>query len=292
MPESKTYKIGFYTFGTSNDFEGSITDYFQSWIDAGQAPTVESRSTKFELRRLSRRGNFIRGFIGKLRFDDLPHASRPGGQERELNLDDDEGLIEKNFFIYSITHNALIYQHQGYGSTYLQFGNYLTEAIGDTVSVNPIIQPDALRRLMRGNVEPKMVELSIAKPAANFLGESAITREIVSLMNSSEGMQMYMRFSLGRGRHTRLQRLSSGFKDTVAELMDHGVVSVARFHVSEDGDTHPIDLLTDRITDSVVVELSGRYPAETDILHALIASWNENQEIVLESIGHGENAWV
>lgn len=292
MPDSKSYTVGFYTFGLANDFEGTIADLLQTWIDAGSAPVVARATSKFEVRRLQRVGNLFKGFIGKLRFDDLPHATRPGGNERELELEDDEGLIEKNFFLYFSQQGVFVYQHQANGATYTQFEQYLTETMGNTISLNPIIQPDAMRRLMRGEVKPRMVELTISKPAANFLGESRLTREMVALMNSSEGMRMHMKFSLGPGRHGPLQALTNAFKSATAELMDHGIVTTAKFHVSEDGDTHPIDLLADRIVGSATVNLVGRYPREADIFHALDESWRVKMPLILESIGQGENALV
>lgn len=292
MTQSKTYKVGFYTFGTLNNFPGTIADQLSQWINPASAPTIERNSTKYEIRNLVIGRGQYKGYIGKLRYDDLPHASKSGGgDERELDLAEDEGLLEKNFFIYDIVNGILIYQHHGNGTSYAQFASYLTDAIGATVSVNPVIQPDALRRLMRGDAEPKMVELSIAKPAANFVGEAEMTRELVALMNGSEGMRLSMKISLGRGRNP-VRRLAEGVKGMVAELMDHGVVSVAKFHVSEDGDTHPIDLMTDRVVGEVRVEIFGRYPSSTGMFTALQDCWNASRATVLQSVGQGENALV
>lgn len=288
---TKTYKVGFYCFGVSNDFEGTIVDVLDEWVASTYCPVIDQSAVKYELRGLSKTGHVYRGYIGKLRCDDLPLASSPRGNERPLDLADDEGLLEKNYFLYLSRQRVLVYQHHGNGTTAMQFGRYLTQSVSSTISVDPVIQPEALKRLMRGRVHPKMVDISIARPAASFVPDTDFSRGVINLLDSSEGKRIRLKITLGQSKGP-LESLAHSVKEGVSELLDTGKVSVAKLHVSEDGDAHPIDLISDRIRGEAVVNLESRYPEEEEIYRALKRCWDSHKAVIEESIGTGGNALV
>jgi hypothetical protein len=282
--------VGFYTVGTGTGFEGSFPDRFLKLAEQRYTKSIDINGVKYEFRDLSKEGQCVRGYVSRLRYSDLPHAAAPGGTERELALAEDEGLIEKNYFRYYAERNLLVFQHHGYGTTTYQLSNYLAQLFSETITMNPIIQADAMQRIMSNDIKPKMLELSISKPSAKFVPETDFSKEAMEMMNSSNGLRLYLRVSLGRSKEGKKRYLANIIKDSVSELFETGILSVARLNVSEDGDTHPIDLISDRITAMINVQTNGRYPVASSVYRELEDAWNSNRSIIDESCGSSEES--
>ncbi|MGG2007740.1 DUF6731 family protein [Pseudomonas aeruginosa] len=81
------------------------------------------------------------------------------------SLADDEGLVDKNHFVYFQDNELLVMQANRHAGTAVALGKYLTDLNGQhAVSFNPVIQPDATRRLMRDDLTPISIEASFARP--------------------------------------------------------------------------------------------------------------------------------
>lgn len=66
-------------------------------------------------------GQVVRGQFRKFRMDDFPEVGRVGGAGEELDLDDDQGLIEKNFFALYRRQSLLTWHGNGHASRPGQF---------------------------------------------------------------------------------------------------------------------------------------------------------------------------
>lgn len=91
----KTYKVEFYVADTQNNGEGLCVGDMLAQLAQTPYGTKAIGSYNYELRSLQPRGDgaFFRGELAKFRDEDLPHAGIPGGEERPLELADEEGLI-------------------------------------------------------------------------------------------------------------------------------------------------------------------------------------------------------
>lgn len=129
--ETKHYRIDFFTgHVTADENQGRLADVLDALIARAACPAWKRGGYAYELRDLLLTGQVYRGVLAKLRSDQLPHAGQLGGVERELDLAEEEGLIEKNFFLYYSSRNLLVYQRNGNASRSQRFAEYLTDFWG------------------------------------------------------------------------------------------------------------------------------------------------------------------
>ena len=149
----------------------AIFDIFKKPFDSNESNTVKKISGReLELRSIEKTDYGFRGTIGKYTKANLPHAAVPGGNEREIDLNDNEHLLEKAYFKYFTDYSLLVFQRNRYAVSSDYFGHYLSTG-GYTVSLNPIIEPADLQRLMRNEVQLRSATLSIARPTNPALFE-------------------------------------------------------------------------------------------------------------------------
>lgn len=291
MSETKYITIDFFTFGKEQQSEIDISQFLAKCAENGGASAREDGSYIYELRDMELNGRLVRGVFAKIRKDQLPHAGGPGGAERELDLAESEGLIEKNFFIYRIEDGLLIYHKNGHGSREGRMARYISGLIGETVTLNPVLQPDAARRLMRGDVEPLRLTASFAKPTnVEMYPEHEWNRAMMAVMSDAGGSTV--KFTISSNRRSGdagERRLTDRMKDAAAALADSGLARVVRLDVMEDGVEHPIDLLADRIKSRKLITMSGKYPNPFSIFNALSEAFSDERESIYEVIGSPGN---
>ena len=283
---SKTYSVGFYTgmHGDQN-YPEDISTCLRCWSSEHQPPAVTIGSYKYKIKNLvGSQGNLIQGVFAKFRHDDLPNIGGSDDTERPIELDDEEGLIEKNHFLYDCSREVLVFQQNGHGSTVGQFAEYITQAKDVTSVFNPIIQPDAMRRLLSGNTKPVQIELSVAAPEnPALMKQTAFTKNLIKTMSESGARTINLKMSIGR---TRNDYLKMDVVQGVAELFNHTPVKVARFKMEDsDGVNHLIDLVTDRIKASIIVDMQGRYPNSENIFSKLAEVRREHAASIVEVVG-------
>lgn len=240
----------------------------------GSQPTRIGMHT-FDLRRLeSHDDGYITGEFVKFRRDFLPNVGALTRDERELDIHADEYLVEKNFFLYELDRQLLIYQKNGHGGSVLNLAAYLKRVYREgTVSFNPVLQPDPMKRLLRGGAMPRKLYLTAARPTnPDFVPQNEWTKAALKMLSSSGGIGFTLQLradghSKDDGRH-----LSGDVKRALAELIECGAAKTARIDIEEDGITHPIDLIADRLISTQDVEMAGRYPLKASIIPALYAA--------------------
>lgn len=287
MSEFKTYTVGFYLGTVGADGKAGKVSLQLRDMAAGKCPAYQHGTVKYELRDLRAFGNgtSFSGVFARLRADDIPHIGSPGGPEREIDLERDEGLIEKNHFLYFREHEILVYQANRSGSSVNQLGRYFSDAMNETVAFHPVIQPDALQRLMRSNAEVKRVVVSVARPTnPDWYPHDNWSAQLINLLRDSDGGRLHIEIS-AEGRGARRKSLPEKIKRAVREIMGHAHTSVARFSVEENGRDHEIDLVADRITGKAIVEMNGRYPVPEKMFSALRESRDEQLNVLKEIFG-------
>ena len=278
--ETKTYQVGFYQgVHGDKDTKTTVSDLLTGWAVNG-APVINIGIFTYKLKELiAHQGTMIQGVIAKFRHNDIPVIGSIYDTERRIELDEEEGLIEKNHFLYYQDKDLLVYQQNRDGSTYGKLAEYITTATGITTVFNPVIQKDALLRLIQGGVKPRKMNVSFARPGdPALLSNHKFNKDLMKLLTDTGGMNMNVTISMGR---TKKEYLSMDVFNSISELMGATHVGTAKLEVeNEDGVTETVDLITDRIKGAITVKMKGRYPITSDIFSNLTALKSEvNNEL-------------
>jgi hypothetical protein len=286
---TKRFKVGFYVgqVGADGD-DGSVSDALSMMVAQG-CPIVRLGSLDYEIRELRQLGNgaTFTGVFAKFRSDDLPHVGQPGGRERELAIDPADGLLEKNYFVYYRMHQLIVFQENGHGSKIGRVGEYLSQFLNVTTVFQPVLQPDATQRLLRGDVRPLSLDMSFAKPTNTaWYPADDFNRSLLALMESSGGAKVQLSIR-GPGRGPLRQPLGQRIKRSAVALMGQTEVTTARLVVEDQDGRHPIDLIADRIASSIDVEMAGRYPVPAEVLAELRRAKDEHNDDLTTIFGAG-----
>ena len=297
MDEFKAFGVHFFVGQVgANDEAGHLKDMLQSIIDDQLVTVSTYGSMTYEIRDLESHSNgaTYTGVLAKFRTDDFPHVGEPGGEEEELNIGDNQGLIEKNHFIFHRQNQLLVWQVNGNASSEKRLGEVLSDISNETVVFNPVFQPDAVRRLMRGNVTPLSLEFTIARPTnTDLIPRNQWNEGLLSLMGQAGGARFSAKItSDSRSAEGDKRKLMPRMKSALKELSGMDGVTKAKFIVEEDGIKHPLDLLEDRVKSSQTVEMIGRYPSVRSMYSALRRAKTEQQAALDEYFGQDGNALI
>lgn len=237
--------------------------------------------------RQVRRPNAWFGQFRKFRHGDLPLVGAPGEEGEELSIAEDQGLIEKNFFLVVAPHDVLLWGVNGHANTPSQFTRFLSELIGTRVVADPIVQPDAMRRLMRGGVELRKVHMRVAKPTnPDWYPSDDFSRDIINLLAQGGGDSLTLQAGVdGRLAPSNQTDLAVRWKRAIRELVGDGLATSARVDVVEDGIEHPIDLIADRLASHIEVDHDGRYAPTETMLGALMSAWADIEPMIRDAFG-------
>lgn len=244
-----------------------------------------------EIRDLTRVAGIFRGVLAKYRTHDLPHKAAPGRRERTLGLGPDEGLMEKNHFLYVPDSEILVYQRNHYGSGEFRFGNLMTQLTGETVTFLPILQAEPMRRLSAGGARLREVEVAVARPGTAALADANNPNgdwsdNVIGLLAKSGAHKIRVRLQTDARVHDGHRFSAHRIFGPLRRLMEEVTVNKAAVRVERGGeDPGWVDLLADRITDQVEVETNGRYPNSIAMWRALGDSWNLHRRSIEDSIG-------
>lgn len=272
----KTFSIGFYqgVFGDKNVKE-NVSDILKELLKE-DTPVFNIRGYDFKLKELKQNKKTIQGILCKFRHDDIPIIGNKNNLERPIDLSDDEGLIEKNHFVYYTDQELLVYQHNKHACHYKILGEYITEITGKTCVFNPIIQKESFDSLMKGGVKPRKINVSFARPSNNNLTGHKFNSDLMKLLSDTGGLNINLTISVGRRKS---KYLNMDIRDALLELVREAEPNIARLNYDDDeGGRHDIDLIADRITSSVDVYMNGRYPNSEKMFSELRSAKNEKND--------------
>ncbi len=288
------YKIRFFAAYSGAYNKGrTVESMFKEILERGGTWPVKIMTSTFEIRDLFETSEGFTGVFAKVRTDDLPHAGSAGGAERELDLVDGEGLLEKLHFFFAKTYQILAVQQNPSVGGSGRLGSYLTQAFKETISFNPILQKDAARRLLLGDVKVKSYDVSIARPSSMVLDEierldEGWNKSMMEIMNSTGAYTLKMVVKGDGHSRTDKRFLGAGLLRSFANLSELTHVKRARVVVQGAGENDQpgeVDLIQDRIQDEVKVEKRGRYPNSEGMWNELQRVWGANRQEIIEVLG-------
>jgi hypothetical protein len=300
MGKSKTFYFDFYQCETISSQENrsllSASDIFQILKDKFDSRREEIVRTingiLLDLRDIEEMDYGYRGIAAKHRQSDLPHAAIPGGHERELSLEDNEHLIEKIYFNYYHDYKLLIIQRNSYALGFQLFSQYLS-INGYTTALHPILKAADIQRLMRGEVNLRNVKLIIARPTNPSLFYNLkhdFNNSIIASLKGSNSASVNLEFrGDGHSRAPKERYLDPSIKRALIELTSCFNVKKAAVSLEENGITHPIDLVADRLFYLKKIKMNGRYPLAAEMWTALREARDKKEQELENYFGALEN---
>lgn len=116
-------------------------------------PARDLSGERYQVRDLRMVGLVWMGTFGKLR-DDAPHLVNIQDEERELVLDEGDRLLEKCHFMYRLPGNLLVWQLNRGAGGMTRFEDYMSNLLGEVVSVPAISNEGADSSTKRNKDEP------------------------------------------------------------------------------------------------------------------------------------------
>lgn len=266
----KKYKVVFYT--TSIGQTGApLRDALPNPLLSGlkQPANLQSHvidNHEFQIRDLQKVGNVWKGVFGRLR-DDSPNVINAKGHEAALTLQPTDRLIEKCHFLYYANHDILAWQVNNNVAYISKFNFYLAQLLNSTVFVSAVVGTQALNKVINGTI--KTIECKVATPKTPLGNVPNYSQPMFDLMNTVHGSTIKINISAGRGT------LAGKIRNLITWASANPQTKTLRAKL--DGDEEPIDLLADRITDSIQVPMVGHYPDPTQVFKGLDRAFTDNQ---------------
>ncbi|WP_299197969.1 DUF6731 family protein [uncultured Amphritea sp.] len=280
MTDTKKYAVSFYTAHVTDgtDSPPALSALLRQAAD--QELPIEHRASGqvLQLREIEVfEGGRMKGVLAKFRDNDLPNiGDRSSQDERPIDLEDSEGLIEKNYFLYDPGLEMMTFQINGSGLNINQAAGLLGAVLSRDriigVGLSPVLRPDAVDRIINGDMRARKFEISFARPTASELYDAHrdFTGPLMSLLNAYNGVSCSVSISANPpGRSSIRNYLSDVVKGGMANIVGSTVpVNISKIWFDDDSD--PIDLIEDRIKGyTSPVRLEGRYPVPQSIYNAL-----------------------
>lgn len=277
----KSFGVRFYTANCLGDAPVvAVADLLQSIYEASQrgelSPQLEDEGCRYEIRELQSLGaaTSFKGVLAVVR-DDAPHIRAADGAERKIDLEEEEGVLEKNYFLFFRQHNLLVWQVNGRASHVMRFERYLSMLSPNTIVFDDVIDRGSLARLQAGTVKRIQVRIALPKNAEAY--DPEVWEGGAFDMMAGVGATT-MQFELATRRKGR--GLERTVKEAVHRLLNRKETRAVR--VRMDGQRDFIDLMADCITDQVQVQMFGLYPNPTSVF-AELASAKDRQYPRLEA---------
>lgn len=266
--QTKQFKADFYEVSLLDNEKNMFADFLKECDECSEALVITNGDDeKFQIRNIEsvNQGNAYKAIFGRCREGRSLVQGSEKGDEADLELKPGYTLVEKNHFLYYPTENLIIFQRNSSGSHYSKLQKYLNLAMNvGTLSLEPILTENSYEKILSNQAMAKRIELSVAKPKNAHLYEHITQKEMIKILGDSGGLRARISISMGRSSGT----LVSDMKNTVVAFAKSGLASVAK--VQLEGDSEPIDLIADRIVETMHIELDdNRRPIAGSVYHSL-----------------------
>lgn len=291
----KKYRVSFHAISVMPNDE--LVDPFAGMIGVANRQYIDHATQNGVTRQIWRLepegapAESIRGQLRKLRREDLPEIGSTDQDGRQLDLPENEGVIEKNFFIFYRRRNLLVWHSNGNASNTNQFAKLLSTIWNCPVTIDPLIEADAMRRLLKDGVEVKNLQVSLPRPTNGGLyPNNDFSEDTVRLLNRSGGDRIKVSIGVdGRTKERRGKALFNVAKEYISDMLSMGA-STLKADVIEDGVCHPIDLIANRVQCIQEAEVDSKYPANDAMFDLLRAAKDECNDAITAYFGEGDRA--
>lgn len=222
----------------------------------------------------------ITGMLRKFRTSDLPEIGALGEAPETLPLKDGQGIIEYNHFVYFEEFQILAWVVNGHGSTPNQFAMCLSDLFKKSIVIAPLLKPDAMKRLMKGDVDLKKFSVRIAKPTnPDMFPSDDFSSELLKMMGSSEADSIFVELSTDTRNNNakgKALRLCKDLKKTIVNLASHDPKTL-KSTLIEDGMERPIDFIKDKLRSTQSIETNAKYAPSATMYQMIDTAKDESK---------------
>lgn len=280
MSTEKRYKVRFYT-GFSEDGAPKISeilqDIYTKFLNKTPLPHIKNEGKAYELRNFIslNNGASFKGVLATVR-DDAPNIRKSDGKEEKIKLEKDEGVMEKNHFLYFKKNELLIWQQNTNASFVGKFSFYLSSICKKTVSFDDILTAESWKKLESGDI--RKFEFKVSRPKSDVeIKPTDWSQKSFDLMNGLNANNITITTAARRG-----ETLKAPAKAIIKNLLHSAEIKTLK--VTPEGQ-EPIDLLADRISTNISVKMEGKYPILDDIFNKLDVAKSQKQKELDEHFG-------
>lgn len=291
--EQKNFNIDFYQLVHKPTAQlATPSDAFDQMINK-TLPTVASiMGFTREIWNLNKRGNNYAFQLRKFRTNNLPQVGTTGFDAVDLQLAARHGLIELNYAMYFPARQILAWCQNSHGSAPAHLAKFLSDRWSNEVTISPILQADAIARLMRGGIQLKKIELTIPRPTnPDLYPAEQFNQSLIDMLREGRADSIHITMGIDGRRKDSAGTLMADLKRTLTEAAGLGA-STAKAIVFDNGVEHPIDLLTDRVRSTQQVLTDVRYPPSATMYDAIERAHHESEGAINGYFGALGNAVV
>lgn len=225
-----------------------------------------------EIYKLENNNHKYQGCFRKFRADDLPRVSTLGGDEIDLTLEDGQGLVEQNGFIFYPKFSVLAYHYNQHANHVNRFTDVLGSLFNAKIEAIPLISSDTFKRLMRTGTTLVALEAKIPAPSATNLmpTKDDFTQDALRLLGKSGADFLTINLNVDRRHNGGMKRIANSVKNSLKEINSLDPKKLTAM-IDEGGIVSPIDLIADRVKKIKQIDLNGRY-IDRKILYETIQS--------------------
>lgn len=230
-------------------------------------PAIDLSGDRYQVRDLHKVGRVWKGTFGKLR-DDAPHLVTSADEEKELELDDGDRLLEKCHFLHRELGNLLVWQINRASGGMSRFGDYMSQLHGEPVLVPTISNEGRIEEILNRSIYE--VSYSFNRPPSLDARSPKWNQHQFNTMKQIDAGYAKFDFRAERGG-----QLSSGVKAMVQQALRLSGVEKIRVRLTDEAD--PIELFAAPLKDKIHVEQFGRYPKAADVFSELEDAYERNR---------------
>ncbi|WP_053932181.1 DUF6731 family protein [Pseudomonas coronafaciens] len=278
----RTYTFEFYSIISEDSdlFSMSVTEAFDEIITGDRTSSFTSYgSTKelYDLRKWSSAKSYA-GEIRRIRQSELPEVGALGRKSKQLELDPDEGVIERNFFVYHADNSLLVFHRNDDGNSASHLAQLLTVSAGVPFFAHPVIQPDQAENLLLGKMDIKRFAIRIPKPTNPMLyPQNSTSARTLELLENSGADSIEVIFSIDKKIDTSAGRLSSALQSSIGSLLSLGATK-ANLELDENGRIYPVDLIANRLYSKQSISTNSTFPS-SEVMYQLADKAKTDQEV-------------
>lgn len=276
----KNIRIDFYQLVLNRENEiKKIKDGFDGILDGTITNNCKDNDFVREIYKLEKKNNEYYGCLRKFRNDDLPRVSTLGGDEIDLELEDGQGLVEQNGFIFFPKYSVLAYHYNQHANHISRFTDVLSKLFNASIEALPLISNDTFKRLMKTGTTLVALEAKIPAPKSSELLPDCdnFTQDALRLIGKSDADFLTINLSIDRRHNGGMKRLTNSIKNSIKDINQLDPKKLTAM-IDEGGIVSPIDLIADRIKKIRQIETHGRYIDRAILYETIQNAFNDVSE--------------
>lgn len=231
--------------------------------------------------------NSFCGQIRKHRKAELPEIGSVGSIGKPMVLAEDEGVIEKNYFIYHVENSLLVMHRNEQANSAIHFAQIISLSSGCKCISMPVIDPADAKSILRNQVPVKKIKIKMHRPRnADLYPPDADSLESAVLQVMSAAGADTIDICLGID--SKLPDSRPGLLNSVKAALSYFIsagATQATVDADENGKIHPIDLIANRIHSIQSEKTNTNYPSDNDMYKLADKAFIEKEEVIRAYFG-------